>query len=208
MHVPDAKHKMKLKNPKYLAILILFSVSLVFSALIAFIPLPTLCGPGQGCSIVQNSSYARTLGIDNSYFGVGIFAIMVAATAIYLKKPSDKRRLFIDFGVLLGTLVSVRFLYLQQFVLHAYCKYCLVVDFSMVLAFIVMIIPFRKKGGSPLNSPASASPATPQAPANPAPEKPAAAAHPEQPATLNASPQPILAPSAAQASPEESKNAA
>ena len=136
---------METSDWKYKAILFLFMISLASSLIISFIPLPLICSPNEGCAIVQNSPYAKTLGISNDYLGDIIFFTMSIIIISHIMRPTKAKKLLINLGVYLGTLVSVYFLYLQQFVIHAFCKYCLVVDFSMIVAFVLTFIPDKVK---------------------------------------------------------------
>ena len=129
---------------KYQILLILFITSLVASAIMAFTPIEEICDPGVGCDTVQNSSYAKTLGIKNSYYGVGIFSFLVLITLLQLKKSTKLKKIIIYSSILLGSATAIYFISIQHFILNAYCKYCLVVDFSLLAALIVVISTWKK----------------------------------------------------------------
>ena len=131
-------------NQKYKILLILFSVSLAVSIILSLTPLPIICDPNKGCDVVQTSPYNFTFGIKNSYYGIFIFAFLIFLTLSEIKRPNKNKKLLIKTGVAIGSLVTIYFLYIQIFVLNAYCKYCLVVDFSMLLALIVVLISKEK----------------------------------------------------------------
>ena len=135
---------MKFHNIKYKLILLILVLSLASSILLSFVPLPILCTPFEGCNAVQTSSYAKTFGVDNSKIGIAIFALMILIIIAHIRKPNKSRELFIRLGIFAGTLVSLYFLYLQQFVIHAWCKYCLVVDIGMLVAFVIININPKK----------------------------------------------------------------
>ncbi len=137
---------MKILSWKYKAILFLFLISLASSLIISLVPLPLICSPNEGCTIVQSSPYASVFGISNDYFGDAIFLMMSVATILFILRPTKGKKLFINLGVCIGALVAIYFLYLQAFVIHAFCKYCLVVDFSMILAFALTFIPDKTHG--------------------------------------------------------------
>lgn len=124
---------------KYYLLLILFVAALISSLILSF-PSDSVCEPGKGCDIVHSSEYSEFLGLNLSYYGVVIFAGMVILTLSYLKKPKKFKHLLINTGVFIGAMISLYLIYLQQFVIKAYCQYCLVVDFSMLLALLVIII--------------------------------------------------------------------
>lgn len=135
---------MKFHDVKYKLILFIFLLSLTSSILLSFVPLSILCTPFEGCNAVQTSSYAQTLGIHNSDIGIVIFVLMILVTISYIRKPSKQKKLLIHAGVFIGTFVSLYFIYLQKFVIHAWCKYCLVVDIGMLVAFVIMNIPPKR----------------------------------------------------------------
>lgn len=130
---------------KYKIVFPIILLSLTSSILLTFVPLSILCTPLEGCNAVQTSSYTKTAGIDSSYFGIIIFALMSLVAFSHIRKPSKKKKLFINMGIFIGTLISLYFLYLQQFVIHAWCKYCLVIDIGMIIAFVIINIPNKKK---------------------------------------------------------------
>jgi len=140
------KHKLK-----YNILLVIFLVALGSSIVLSFVPLPLICTQLEGCNAVQTSSYSKTLGVENSYFGIAIFFIMSVLTYSHIYKPKKNKEVLINVGVFIGAMIALYFLYLQQFVLHAYCKYCMVVDVGMVICFIVINIPTKDKSKTEAN---------------------------------------------------------
>ena len=126
---------------------ILFALSLI--ALAASIMLSfqsteqVFCSVGSGCDIVHASPYNYTFGIQNSYFGIAIFGILSILLYTQIKSHKRVKRKLINVSVLIGSLIVFYFLYIQAFVLHAYCKYCLIVDTSMVAALVITLIGWR-----------------------------------------------------------------
>lgn len=125
---------------KYWIMLLFVLFALGSSAVLAFEPLSEICTVEKGCSVVQNSTYAYTLGIKNSVYGVGIFSILSLAILAQILKPDAKNEKFIKFCLFIGTLIAVYFLALQIFVLKAYCQYCFIADLSVIFAFGVSLI--------------------------------------------------------------------
>lgn len=132
---------MKLRYHIVLAILI---TSLIVSLIISLTPTPAICNPNEGCDTILSSSYAKTLGVNNSTIGIGIFALMSAITFSQIIRPGKNKKLLIHVGILLGALVSLYFIYIQAFVLHAWCKYCMVIDIGLILAFAIISVPQKK----------------------------------------------------------------
>ena len=100
--------------------------------LVDYLRPPVFCSDhGSGCDVVRHSAFARPFGvplpIPGTLFFVGMLVVSVFGAG------ERARRLLASLG-LLGVLAGVTFVAIQGFVLHHWCKYCLVVDASAVLA--------------------------------------------------------------------------
>lgn len=124
---------------KYRILFWLFLFSLIVSLILSLTPISEICDPGKGCEVVQHSSYASTLGIKNSHYGSVIFALALLLIISHIRKPEDYKRKIIHAIIIASSLVALYFIYIQEFILNAYCKYCMVVDISMLVAFLVII---------------------------------------------------------------------
>jgi uncharacterized membrane protein len=100
-----------------------------------------LCQEGGGCDRVRQSKYSEVAGIPISVFGVmgylGILGVYI------LEKISS---FFADNGpilmfglTLIGFLYSAYLTYLELFVIHAICPYCVSSAVIMTLLFVVAI---------------------------------------------------------------------
>ncbi len=123
---------------KYKIFWVIFSLSLVVSAILATQATPPICT--SGCDTVTTSKYGYIFGIKNSVYGVFIFLFLSVITLLHIIKPTKEKKMIINLGVIFGSLVALYFVYLQHFVLKSYCKYCLVVDFSLIISLIVLLI--------------------------------------------------------------------
>jgi len=128
-----------IKISKYHVIFVLFLIGLGASAILSFEQTNGFCKPGEGCDTIQNSIYAHTLGIKNSLYGVIIFSLLLIITGIHAKKYSKNLEKIINLSIILGSIMALWFIYLQKFVLEAWCRYCLVVDVAMFIALAVII---------------------------------------------------------------------
>ncbi|MEO5754412.1 MAG: vitamin K epoxide reductase family protein [Chthoniobacterales bacterium] len=92
-----------------------------------------VCGSALGCSAVLGSRYATTMGIPTAAFGAVAY-FTVFSLAILGLFGYAKMRTFL--GVVVGLMfaASLYFLYLQAFVLHAFCPFCLL---SAALTFLL-----------------------------------------------------------------------
>ena len=129
---------------KYYSLYFLFSIALVSSVILSFAPVSQICNFEQGCEVVHFSPYNYTFNIQNSHYGIAIFSAMIFLILSYLKKPGKRKRLIVNLGTIIGFLTALRFIYIQEFVLNAYCKFCMVIDISMAVALIIVLTRWKK----------------------------------------------------------------
>jgi uncharacterized membrane protein len=92
------------------------------------------CGGQTGCFEVLGSAYAKVAGIPVAAFGVaGYFTAFTCA--VFAAFNSARARKF--FALTVGALFAATLwlLYVQAFLLHAFCRYCL---FSAAITFLLM----------------------------------------------------------------------
>ena len=92
-----------------------------------------VCGSAIGCSTVLGSAYATIRGIPTAAFGAlayfTVFSLAILAAFGYARM---RGLLMVVVGLMFAA--SFYFLYLQAFVLHAFCPFCL---FSAALTFLL-----------------------------------------------------------------------
>jgi uncharacterized membrane protein len=134
-----------MKKTKYLILIAIFFLSFVASAVLSFVPAEQACGGTQTtCYVVQTSEYEKTLGINNSYFGLVAFPILLVFAFSYLGKQKKYKKNIILAGTIFGSIFAIYFLYIQFFVINALCRYCMVVDIGALLS--LGIITLWKEG--------------------------------------------------------------
>ena len=129
---------------KYHVLLGIFILGLVVSLIISFTPTPVICRPNEGCDTVLSSAYASTFGIKNSFIGVIAFTILLIISYSHIKNEHKRKKQIIHSGIIIGSALALYFIYLQITVLKAFCKYCLVVDLSILVALGIIIIYWKK----------------------------------------------------------------
>lgn len=103
-----------------------------------------VCGPSIGCSTVLGSAYATIGRIPTAAFGAvayfTVFSLAILAVFGYARMRSF---LIVVVGLMFAA--SLYFLYLQAFVLHAFCPFCL---FSAALTFLMagLLLAFPAAG--------------------------------------------------------------
>lgn len=128
---------------KYIPLLIIFVVCLAMSVVLTFKPISEICDVTQGCDVVQHSIYSTTFGIKNSAYGIIIFAALSLFTFHHINAPRKYKRKIIHVSLILGSIVALYFIYLQMFVLNAFCKYCMVVDIGLIIGLTIIIFRWK-----------------------------------------------------------------
>ena len=101
----------------------------------------SICGPRIGCSEVLSSPYATMNGIPTAAFGaVAYFVVFSLGILIAFGYVRMKALLAVTVSLML--LASLYFLYLQAFVLHAFCPFCLLsAALTFLLAGLLLVAP-------------------------------------------------------------------
>ncbi|MEK6928984.1 MAG: vitamin K epoxide reductase family protein [Nanoarchaeota archaeon] len=131
---------------KYKILLTLFSLCLISSLILSF-PSQTnnfLCSEEFGCGKVQNSPYSYTLNVKNSNYGIIIFALLIILTLSHIKNPTIDKKRIIHISIIIGFFIAIYFLFLQEFVIKAYCTYCLIVDVSLIISMVIILKKWKK----------------------------------------------------------------
>jgi uncharacterized membrane protein len=92
-----------------------------------------VCGSLAGCSAVLGSKYAAIKGIPTAAFGAFAYFTVFSLT-IFAAFGYVQMRRFLALLVGAMFIASLYFLYLQAFVLHAFCPFCL---FSAAMTFLL-----------------------------------------------------------------------
>lgn len=107
---------------------------------------PLTCIIVHGCDTVTSSVYSQILGIPVALLGTLYYLTVFLLTVAFF---DTKKRVFFDIAricTVSGFLFSLWFLYVQAFLLHAYCIYCLGSVITSTLLFIVTLFSvFQKK---------------------------------------------------------------
>ncbi len=92
---------------------------------------PACLAGGGGCETVASSSYSHIAGINIAVFGVGGYVFLAIAASM----PGDLGR-FGGFGAaLVGFGFSLYLTYLELFVIHAICQWCVTSAVLMTILF-------------------------------------------------------------------------
>ncbi|MEK7660028.1 MAG: vitamin K epoxide reductase family protein [Patescibacteria group bacterium] len=99
------------------------------------------CTGFSNCEAVLTSSYATVFGIPIALFGALYYATAATLAMIVFRKGNAMAGLLLQVVVGAAFLISVLLVGIQQFVLSAYCVYCLVsAGITTVLAVCVALM--------------------------------------------------------------------
>jgi uncharacterized membrane protein len=103
------------------------------------------CGSG-GCRMVQNSPWSVFYGIPVPVIGLlGYTAMLVAALAgVQSFVHSRMVPLVITGGAVIGLAFTAYLTYLEAFVIHAWCRWCIASAVLAVLIFLFALPEFRR----------------------------------------------------------------
>lgn len=92
------------------------------------------CSGQAGCQEVLGSAYSRVAGVPVAVFGVvGYFTAFTLATFAAFNYKRARKFFAVTVGALFAA--TLWLLYVQAFLLHAFCRYCL---FSAAICFLLM----------------------------------------------------------------------
>jgi uncharacterized membrane protein len=104
------------------------------------------CGTG-GCETVQLSPQSRFLGVEVAAIGVAGYAVLLALTLASLQpRWAGSRRLLEVIALLAaGAVAFTLYLkYLELFVIHAICRWCVASAILIVVFFILILLELRR----------------------------------------------------------------
>jgi uncharacterized membrane protein len=96
-----------------------------------------VCGPVKGCEEVALSEYSSILGIPTAALGAA-FSALVALLGLAWWRLGDRRALVACYGLGLFGLLFVAYLtYLELFVIHAVCAWCVTYGLTVIVGWLV-----------------------------------------------------------------------
>ena len=105
------------------------------------------CGGAHGCADVQNSPYSEVFGIPISV--IGLLGYVVLLVLSLLRGHVDPEVEFylpvLSFGTaLIGVLYSAYLTYLEAFVIHAWCYWCVTSALIITAIWVLTIVDLWK----------------------------------------------------------------
>ncbi len=112
---------------------------------------PVMCGIGD-CEAVQTSPYSYIGPIPISGIGAVGYVVLLVLAFLGLQPRFARSRvvtLLLLGGSLFGVAVSAYLTYLEAFVIHAWCQWCVGSAVIITVIFILLLPEIRKLGDAP-----------------------------------------------------------
>lgn len=102
-----------------------------------FLGTPIPCSILEGCEVVTTSAYSEIFGIPVALLGSIYYLAMLIWLVIIIER-ADKHALLRawSYAAIAGFVASLGFVYIQLFILHAICLYCMGSALTSTLLFI------------------------------------------------------------------------
>jgi uncharacterized membrane protein len=104
------------------------------------------CGAGE-CETVQQSAWSRFAGLEVSLIGFAGYAALLAVSLAGLQPPLATRRwpaTLLSVLAGLGVLFTIYLTYLELFVIHAICRWCVGSAVIIVAILVVAVLDRRR----------------------------------------------------------------
>jgi uncharacterized membrane protein len=118
------------------------SIGLAVSIYLSIVKLANkdvLCFEGMGdCQVVTNSAYSVWRGIPVAYLGVAGYIIILGLIFLKQRQKHESSSIMLAlFGITtFGALYSLYLTYVELFIIHSVCPWCLASAIAMLLLFI------------------------------------------------------------------------
>jgi uncharacterized membrane protein len=110
----------------------------------------TLACNVSSCETVQTSRWSTFLGLPVATWGAGFYALMLALSIAGLQERFEQSR-GLSLAMLLlagwGVLFTAWLNYLEAFVIHAWCEWCLGSAALVLVLFVTTVVDYRQQAG-------------------------------------------------------------
>jgi uncharacterized membrane protein len=107
----------------------------------------------SSCEQVQTSRWSIFLGLPVATWGLGFYVVMLALSIVGLQQGFETSRplsltLLVVSGV--GLLFTAWLNYLEAFVIHAWCEWCIASALMVVALFGLAVVDVKRSSGASL----------------------------------------------------------
>jgi uncharacterized membrane protein len=122
----------------------------VYMVIFKVYSIEAMCLGNGGCSTVNASPYSEIYGIPVAAVGfIGYLAILVTLILENYVSFFEENGPLLEFGMgLAGVVYSAYLTYLEFYVIHAICPFCVASAIAITLCFIIALIRLIKQPGN------------------------------------------------------------
>lgn len=102
-------------------------------------PEPIPCVTGEGCAIAQQSAYSSFLHIPTPVYGIVFYLTVGFLGALYSETTKKQTLPLLVLVTTIGLAVSLFLSFVEAFVIHAWCSWCVASAILSIVAFIITI---------------------------------------------------------------------
>jgi uncharacterized membrane protein len=108
---------------------------------------PTMCLGSGDCATVNSSPYSEIRGIPISLLGLLAYLAIIGIHMLESRMDFFKQNgILLNFGIsLVGVLFSAYLTYVELYVIHAVCPFCVASAILITIVFIIAIIRLTKQ---------------------------------------------------------------
>ena len=101
--------------------------------------------PGMECDIVLGSTYSLVFGVPLALLGALYYLAVLVFGVLYLRGKEDTLLRLLMGATSVGFLSSLYLIYIQAFVLYAYCTFCIISALISTTLFISLLVMTLRK---------------------------------------------------------------
>lgn len=110
-----------------------------------FLKMTPPCFIVQGCDTVTTSAYSKILGIPVSLLGTLYYLTILITVMYFVDKKNNSTLKLLHAMTSVGLLMSMWFLYVQAFIIKAWCLYCMFSALTSTILFIAVAVAFHRR---------------------------------------------------------------
>lgn len=103
------------------------------------------CSVARGCETVLTSQFATIAGLPVALLGLFFYIFFFVLLIMYKQTKHQVYLLILFLMTTLGALGAAGFIFVQGFILHAFCQYCMVSDSITILLFLLILVVLLQK---------------------------------------------------------------
>jgi uncharacterized membrane protein len=102
------------------------------------------CSVHFGCETVLTSTYSMLGPIPVALLGVVFYLTVIIVGLLILVEGKNEFLQFFHFVAAVGFLVSIVLFFIQFYLIHSFCQYCLLSEVISVGIFVLSLLKFRQ----------------------------------------------------------------